>query len=518
MKIAVGGFQHETNTFAPLRTGFADFEKHDAWPGLTRGPALFDTFAGLNIPLTGFTEAARAAGHEPVPLLWASAEPGSYVNRDAYERIAGMICDDLAALGPCDAVYLDLHGAMVAEHVEDAEGELLRRVREVVGPDLPVVASFDLHANLSEQVVRHTSALTVFRTYPHLDMAETGARLLSLLEHARAGREIRKAFRRVPYLTPLSAQCTRDEPNRGLYQRVAACERDGLSVDYACGFPPADAYDTGASVVACGLDREEVERAADEMLAAIVEAEPRFENRLLAPGEAVRRARASTKAPVVLADVQDNPGAGATSDTTGLLEALVRGRARGAVLALLHDPEVAAAARRAGAGATIDASLGGKLGTPGVASFSGHFRVEGLGDGCFLCTGEMYRGTRTALGPMALLAVDDPRCDVKVIVGSERFQCLDQAVFRHLGVEPAEQRIVGVKSTIHFRADFDPIAAETLLVNAPGAHPCELESLPYRRLRRGVRLGPLGPPHGEGDAPASATSNGLRETPARDRP
>ena len=144
------------------------------------------------------------------------------------------------------------------------------------------------------------------------------------------------------------------------------------------------------------------------------------------------------------------------------------------MLALLHDPEVAAQAHLAGTGATIAASLGGKLGTAGAPPYEGRFRVAALGDGRFTCTGEMYRGTRTALGPMALLEVDDAACDVKVAVGSERFQCLDQAIFRHLGVEPATQRILVVKSTIHFRADFDPIAARTLLAAAPGAHPCTL--------------------------------------------
>ena len=495
MKIAVGGFQHETNTFAPFGACYEDFEKHDGWPGLTRGPALFETFVDMNIPIVGFMEAARAGGHELVPLLWAAAEPSSYVSRDAFERIVGMLCDDLAALAPCDAVYLDLHGAMVAEHVEDAEGEVLRRVREVVGADLPVLASFDLHANLTEQVVRHATALTIYRTYPHLDMASTGARVYRFLEHASAGREIFKAYRMVPFLTPLSAQCTLDEPNRSLYRQAASHDSADLNVDYACGFPPADVRDCGASVVACGTDRARVERVADEMLAAIVAAEPRFENRLMQPDEAVRRAMANPNRPVVLADVQDNPGAGATSDTTGLLSALVRERAEGAVMALLHDPQVAAAAHQAGLGATIEASLGGKLGTAGVAPYAGRFRVEALGDGQFLCTGAMYAGTRTALGAMALLAIDAADCDVRVVVGSERFQCLDQAIFRHLGVEPGEQRILALKSTIHFRADFDSIAAQTLLVDAPGANPCRLESLPYRNLRRGVRLGPLGPEH-----------------------
>ena len=495
MRIAIAGFQHETNTFAPMRAAFEDFVKHDAWPGLTRGAALLEDLAGLQLPIAGFMRAARAAGQSLVPSLWCSAEPSSFVTRDAFERVTSMLCEDLAASPSLDAVYLDLHGAMVTEHFEDGEGEILRRVREVVGDAMPVVASLDLHANVSAALVERASALAVFRTYPHVDMEATGARAQRLLQRILEGGPFAKAFRQVPYLIPLSAQCTREEPNRSLYRHVRSLDAPDLSVDYACGFPPADIRDSGASVMAFGRDAEGVEAAADGVLARLLEAEADFDGMLLSPREAVRIAMEHGAGPVVIADVQDNPGAGATSDTTGMLEALVAGGARGAVLALLHDPEVAARARHAGVGATIAARLGGKLGGPGARPWPGRFRVAAIGDGCFTCTGEMYRGTRTALGPLALLEVEDPACDVKVAVGSERFQCLDQALFRHLGIEPSAQRILVVKSTIHFRADFDPIAARTLLAASPGSHPCTLRDLDYRNLRPGVRLEPGGPEH-----------------------
>ena len=495
MKIAVAGFQHETNTFAPMRATFEDFLKHDAWPGLTRGAALFDALAGLNLPLAGFMRAAQAAGQELASSLWCSAEPCSFVTRDAFERVAAMLCEDLARHAPVDAVYLDLHGAMVTEHFEDGEGEILRRVREIAGAQVPVVASLDLHANITPAMVERADAFTIFRTYPHVDMADTGERAHRLLQRILDGGPLAKAYRQVPYLIPLSAQCTREEPNRSLYRYVESLDAPERSVDYACGFPPADIRDCGASVVAYDRRASEAHSAADGVLARLIEAEARFDNALLSPAEAVRAAMANGAGPVVIADVQDNPGAGATSDTTDMLDALVRGGARGAVLALLHDPEVAAQATQAGAGATIAARLGGKLGTPGVRPWPGRFRVAALGDGRFTCTGEMYRGSRTELGPTALLEVEDPYCDVKVVVGSERFQCLDQAVFRHVGVEPAEQRILVIKSTIHFRSDFDPIAARTLLAAAPGVHPCMLRDLDYRRLRPGVRLEPCGPEH-----------------------
>jgi microcystin degradation protein MlrC len=496
-RIAVGGFQHETNTFAPALATYEDFLRHDGWPGLVRGAGLFDAVAGINLPAAGFIDAARADGHRLVPLLWCSAEPCSYVTRDAFERVMGAIVEDLGRHGPFDAVYLDLHGAMVAEHHEDGEGEVLRRVRAAVGPDVVLVASLDLHANLTQAMVCHADALTIYRTYPHLDMEATGARAYGALADILGRGRLAKAFRKLPFLVPLSAQCTDFEPNRGLYARAVALSGTEVAIaEFAAGFPPADIRDSGPAVVAFARARGDADAGADELERAVLDAEAAFENEMLDPDAAVRAAMASADGrPVVLADAQDNPGAGGSSDTVGLLAALVRNRARGAVLGLLNDPDVAARATALGVGASFEADLGGKSGQPGQAPFRDRVRVMALGDGRFTCTGEMYRGTRTNLGPMALLGVGSDDSDVRVVVGSTRFQCLDQAIFRHVGVEPRSERIVAVKSTVHFRADFDPIAARTIVVEAPGAHPCRLDNLRYRNLRPGVRLGPLGPEH-----------------------
>ncbi len=494
-RIAVGGFQHETNTFAPARAVFADFEKHDGWPGLTRGDGLFDAVAGINLPIAGYIEAARPRGHELMPLLWCSAEPSSYVTRDAFERITAMLCEDLAALGPIDGVYLDLHGAMVVEHYEDGEGEMLRRLRDVAGEHIPICVSLDFHANVTEAMVEHATSLSIFRTYPHVDMAATGARAGAMLERALAGERFAKAFRKAPFLVPLPDQCTDFEPNRTLYERVATLQEDGTAgVDLALGFPPADIEECGPAVVAYDPDHGVATAAADSLFGELLASEVAFESPLLDADTAVMRAMAhGGPGPVVLADAQDNPGAGGSSDTVGLLESMVRFGARGAVMAIIDDRDVAAQAHVAGVGASIECGLGGKSGQPGQAPYEGVFRIEALGDGHFTCSGEMYRGTETALGPMALLRIEDEDCDVRVIVGASRFQCLDQAIFRHLGVEPAEQRILALKSTVHFRADFAAIAAAVLVVESPGAHPCRLDGVDYRRLRPGVRLGPGGP-------------------------
>jgi microcystin degradation protein MlrC len=178
-----------------------------------------------------------------------------------------------------------------------------------------------------------------------------------------------------------------------------------------------------------------------------------------------------------------------------LLAAMVRNAARRAVIAVIYDPKVADAAHRAGVGAVLDTALGGKSGLDGIDPYAARFAVEALGDGRFTYTGAMNLNSKAQLGNMALLRVVDEDSEVRVVVGSSRSQCLDLAMIRHLGIEPTAQRIVAVKSTVHFRADFDPIAAETLVVIAPGIHPCKLDDLEYHNLRSDVRLGPLGPVH-----------------------
>jgi microcystin degradation protein MlrC len=496
-KIAVGGFQHETNTFAPHFAHYEDFVKPDGWPALTRGEDLFSVMEGLNIPLAGFIENARASGHQLHPMLWCSAEPSSFVTRDAFEKVAELFCQSLQSVGELDAVYLDLHGAMVTEHFEDGEGELLRRVREIIGLDMPLLVSLDLHANVTEAMVEHATAITIFRTYPHLDMAETGSRACGLLDAVLAGEKIVGGMQKIPFLFPLTSQCTDFEPCKSIYKTVSDFVAPSIvSADFATGFPPADIRECGAAMLAYGTDQTAVDRVLGELYQLVLEAEPEFANEMLTADQAVLRAMQNTDSkPVVIADAQDNPGAGGTSDTTGVLKALVDNHARGAVLAVLFDAEAAHQAHQAGAGSFIELALGAKSGFEGVLPFPGRFEVETLGDGRFVFTGAMNKDSRAELGPMALLRVDNPDCDVRVIVSCTRTQCLDQAIFRHLGVEPGDQSILVVKSTVHFRADFDPIAAETLVVESPGANYCRLIDLPYQNLRNGVRLEPMGPEH-----------------------
>ena len=498
-RIAVAGFQHETNTFASTLATYGEFEKADAWPGLIRGDEVIRALSGVHASLTGFVDAAMASGgYEIIPVLWCAAEPSSYVTTDAFERIADMIVNDIGCAGDLDGIYMELHGAMVTQKHEDGEGELLRRIRDLTGPDLPIAVSFDFHANVTPEIMEHASSINIFRTYPHIDLVETGAKAFTSLERLLTAEPLFKAFRQAPFLVPLTAQHTGSEPCRSLYASLDQLVGESFcTADIAMGFPPADIFHSGPSVVAYAGSQEEADSVADTLLQSFIDAEDIFNDGLQSPESAVADAMAYTgPKPVVIADAQDNSGAGASSDTTGLLSALVRGNAQGAVLALLDDAEVAAKSHKMGMGAEFMASLGGKSGHDDHYSFEGRFCVEALSNGEFPFTGAMFNGFTASLGPMAVLRVLDTPADVRIVIGSVRCQCLDQAIFKHIGIDPAEQRIVVVKSSVHFRADFEPIAGRVLVAEAPGAHPCRLDNITYHNLRPGVRLGPGGRPHG----------------------
>ncbi len=508
-RIAVGGFQHETNTFAPQRASWADFERADAWPGFVRGAELIDAVDGFNLPIAGAVKTLQGLGHELVPLCWCSAPPSSYVEREAYEKVAGVLIDDLAAGGPLDGLYLDLHGAMVAEHHEDGEGELLRRIRALVGDRIPIVTSLDYHTNLTPEMVHHASAMIGYRTYPHIDMAATGSRAAELLDRLlKDRRPLHKAYRQIDFLIPLVWQCTLMEPAKGIFALIEDIERGSdksgapggshnqgiVSITHTPGFPPADIAQCGAALVVYGHDRDAAEAAADRLAAAIREREAGFAGKLYTPDEAVieamRLAEGATK-PVLLADVQDNPGAGGTSDTVGLLRALIAHRAKGAVIGMIVDPAAAEMATAAGEGALLECGIGAKIGYAGELPVEAQWRVVRLGSGMFTGTGPMYGGAKFRIGPMAL--VTDEASGVSVVLAAKRIQAVDQEMFRHVGVEPAEVPILALKSTVHFRAHFQPIAEAILCVESLGAHVTDPAELPYRHLRKGIRLRPMGP-------------------------
>ncbi|MEN3296180.1 MAG: hypothetical protein V7642_5433 [Burkholderiales bacterium] len=495
MRIAIGGFQHETNTFAPSKATWEDFILGGGWPALVSGPSIFAAVANANIPIAGFIAAAEARGHTLIPTTWCAASPSAHVTEDAYERIAGMIVSGIRQALPVDAVYLDLHGAMVAEHFDDGEGELLRRVRALVGKDIPVVASLDLHANVTSEMIAYADALVAYRTYPHVDMAETGARAFTLLQQRLEGApRARVAVRRIPFLIPICWQSTHLEPGKSLYAGIDGLESDGVtSVSFATGFPAADFPQCGPVALAYGTTQDAADRAVNALANSVLAAEGRFAGKLYTPDEAVLHAMAlATGAgkPIVIADTQDNPGAGGNSDTTGILRALIRNHAKRAGIGLVVDKAGALAAHAAGVGSKIRIGLGGHSGIPGDSPLEAEFTVESISDGKFDATGPFYRGFHMDLGPSACLRIND----IRIVVASVKAQMADQAMFRYAGIEPTEQAILVVKSSAHFRADFTPIAEEILVCASPGPMISDTAALPWKRLSPGIRLAPGGAP------------------------
>jgi microcystin degradation protein MlrC len=498
-RIAIGGFQHETNTFAPSLADYAAFEAGGGWPGVQYGEPIFGAVEGTNIPAAGAIQALRALGHSLVGTAWAAASPSAHVTKDAFDRISGELIRRLEDNKKnLDGVYLDLHGAMVSEEFDDGEGELLRRVREAVGPRIPVSASLDLHANVTQQMIDHADALVAYRTYPHVDMADTGARAARLLDTMiRTGSRLAGAWHQLDYLTGIPSQCSFLEPCKSIYAELEKLEnRSGAVLSFTPGFPMADFADCGMAVFGYGPDKKQVSGAVERLREIVADAEKDFALELHAPRDAVRRAqeRGQPGAPVVLADTQDNPGAGGNGDTTGLLRALIDLKARDAVMGMIIDPASAQRAHEAGQGASLSFSLGGKSNVENDSPLGGEFTVEKLGDGRFTCTGPMFKGFRMTLGAMALLR-SRAAPGVRVVLASRKCQAADQEMFRHLGVEPRTQRTLGLKSSVHFRADFEPIAREVLVVKSPGPALADPVEFKWTKLRKGVRLRPLGPVH-----------------------
>lgn len=493
-RIAIAGFQHETNTFVPVMTGKAEFRVADSWPGLLLGAEVIDGSRGMNLPIAGAVLAAEDAGVEVVPILWCAAEPGGKVTDDAFDWVSGMILEGIANAGPLDAVYLDLHGAMVTQSFDDGEAELLARIRKSFSSELPIGVSLDLHGNISRDFVDHADIITIYRNYPHLDMAETGGRCVTEILRLLDGCHRHFAFRQLPFLVPLHAQNTGEKPCRSLYASL-----DGLPnvpdeySELAMGFTAADIPDCGMSVIAYAKTKARAEELANTLHDQICARESEFDTRLLTAMGAVKKAMAvQGRGLVILADVQNNAGAGGSADTTGLLHALVDCDAPSAILGTLCDAAIAGQAHTAGVGAVFEGDLGGKSGLADDSPFHGRFKVRALSDGIIPYTGEMYGGSTAEIGPSCLLSVEGIAGDVRVVVSSDRTQCLDRALFTHFGVDPSSFDIVCVKSTVHFRADFEPGSAAVLNVAAPGWFPCELDAIDYKKLRAGVRGSPLG--------------------------
>ena len=481
-RIAVGGWQHETNTFAPVLASYENFVEADEWPGLAIGDKLFSTTQGVHLPITGALERLRQTDHELLPLLWCSARPSSYVTDDAFERISNILLDQIHLHMPLDGIYLDLHGAMVTHTYADGEGEILRRVRQLVGNEMPIAVSLDMHANVTENMVDLATVIDVYRTYPHIDMGETGARAASHLLRSLNGEQWHKSIRKTEFLIPLNWGCTWMEPTSSIYAGLPEVINDEVyAAAIAVGFHLSDIEQVGPAVVAYGRSQDTVDFATETLLESININRNNFKGEILPAKDAVAQAieiSSHADKPVILADTQDNPGGGGTGDTTGILRELIAQQVQDAVVAVIADAQVAAKSHQAGTGVMIDIELGDKSGMPGHFPLSVQAKVLNLGNGSFTATGPMYLGARMQLGPMALLDIEG----IKVIVSSKKIQVADQSILRHLGIEPVKQKMIVLKSSVHFRNDFQDISQCVLLVKSPGAVIADPLELDYKNV------------------------------------
>jgi microcystin degradation protein MlrC len=330
-----------------------------------------------------------------------------------------------------------------------------------------------------------------------VDMAETGERVAMLLERLLdrqvAGcRPLHRAARRLPFLIPINGMCTLLEPSRGMYAQLATLETGGVaSLSFTPGFPAADFPECGPVIWGYGDDAASAAAAVQALYDKMLADEAAWQVPFLSPDDAVREAmRLSDGAgkPVVIADTQDNPGAGGDSNTTGMLRALLRNGAQGAAIGLIWDPAAAAAAHCAGVGAFIEVALGGVSGVPGDEPLHARFEVVNLSDGVCRYDGPMMNGMLADVGPVACLGIDG----VLIVVSGGKAQMLDRNLYRIGGVEPEKMKILVNKSSVHFRADFQDIAHAVLVAKAPGPMTADPADLPWTRLAPGIRMKPMG--------------------------
>ena len=485
--VLTGSFVHESNTFKKGETTLQDFRDE----ALDLGQAAIDRFGDVNDELAGFLDAGREAGWRVTHTVSAHANPGAPVSRDAFDHLAGIICDAAAKnRATLDGILLSLHGSMVPSFCEDGEGELLRRLREVVGPDLPVAVTLDLHAMVTPAMVERAQILVSYKTYPHVDMRETGRHAGRLLDAAMRGAIRPRTIRaHLPMLDEANAGRTDVPETAALYTRAAAHEAEPgiLAVSVNAGFSEADIAEMGPTVLVTH-DEGAGPRAGEiaEGLADTIWAQRgHVSNAFLTPDQAAAEARAfdATNGPLVIADYADNPGAGAYGDATALLDALLKAGASGGAFAPMIDPEAAAELHRHRTGETVTLDLGGK----NDPSFGGGpLRLTGeivhLSDGTYTGDGPILGGITHSFGPTAVFRV----AGIDILVVTLNEQMLDLQQVRAFGIEPARLSFLVVKSMQHFRAAFEPVAARVIVCDTGALATPQARLRPYTRVRRPV--------------------------------
>lgn len=479
-------FKHESNTFSRFRTDLPQFRVDT----LLHGDEALRARRNANTELAGFMDVAEPAGWDVIHAVSAHAVPGGQVTKAAYDHIAGAILAAARAnRDRLDGVLLGLHGAMVPDFCDDGEGRLLGLLREELGSEIPIAVTLDLHAMVSEGMVRDARILVSYKTYPHVDMREVGAHAAGILDRAMKGEIAPRTIRaHVPMLDEANSGRTDIPETRALYDRAREAEAEGLlAVSVNAGFTGADVSCVGATVLATYDSRDPdagaaARRVTEELADRIWQGRSSKRDVFIEVATAAAEALAwQGDGPLVIADYADNPGAGAYGDATALLKGLLDAGVSDAVFAPMIDPEAAGDLHRYREGETVTVTLGGK----GDADFGGGpLTVTGvlrkLSDGAYVGDGPIQGGLAHSFGPTAVLEVDG----IEVLVVSEAQQMVDLQQLRAFGIEPTARRVLALKSMQHFRAAFEPIAGKVIICDTGALATPRAERRPYGRAPR----------------------------------
>ena len=492
-KIAVLGFSIECNKFAPPATR-AHFETRTYLEGdaiITEARSATPTM----LPETpGFVAAMDGSGPwQPAGVALAMAEPNGPVEQRFFDELLRTIERGLKAALPLDGVYICAHGAALAIEDDDPEGTLFELVRGIVGPDVPVVATFDLHANVSDRMVELIDAFIGYRTNPHLDMRERGEEAAAVMRELLAGTTTSRVRLRLPIVPPTVTMLTAAGPYAEMIEfgqrRQKEIGRAIMNVSVMGGFAYADTAKNGLSVIVTGRgDKAPAEALAREIAEFGWRQRARFYPHLTPLEEAVAKALATAHDPalpaVCFADVADNPGGGGRGNTMYLLRALAEAEVKGALFGIIYDPPLAAEAHRHGLHYNFTAQFNRDETTNFSEKWSSPARVAALRDGNCVGRRGIYAGQRLALGPCAALAIGG----ITTVVVSRRLQCADPVFFEMMGLDIGKARSVTVKSRGHFRGGFDEFfrPEQIIEVDLPGLTSPMLNRFAWTRLPRPV--------------------------------
>jgi microcystin degradation protein MlrC len=481
MRIAIGGFFHESNTFCRPLTTLADYERTRLYDGAEMIPPL----QGTDTEIGGFLRGAEELGFEAVPTYYAWAWPAGPLTEDCFRTVLDRLKERVDAAQPVDGVLLQIHGAMVVETDEDPDGTILAEVRSCLPPGVPLVATFDFHANLSPLMVSSCDALLGYDTYPHVDLSDRGREAAGLLVRMLR-EEIRPtmALAKPPLMPHIVKQRTADGPMAEMMALAREAERgEGvLRVSVAGGFAYADVPRMGMGVVAVTTgDGEHAAEVAQSLGEAAWARREAFTAELPNAGEAVRAALAcdTSAGPVVLADLADNVGGGAPGDGTVLLAELLRQGGKGAVV-VLADPEAVEGCLKAGVRERVSLTVGGKVDRLHGEPLRVEGRVRALTDGIFRNRGPMRDGLVDDMGRTAVLDVDG----LTLVLTERKLPQWNLEQLRSVGVEPSRQRAIVCKGAVAHRAAYEPIACRMIEVETPGSCAGDVRRFEYHNIRR----------------------------------